>query len=778
MFHVAHFENGFRHNVNSAIFCLLPQNSSFLSLTISPLVFYNMYRSDHEFMYQPFIEQEEKSMSEQAVSYKKFGFPIAILVIGALVLILGGFLWGLCVYTVDSGHVGIVTHKQGKDPGDRFIVEKGYRGTQREVLMPGLHFFLQTRTFIDIEQVPMVEVPEGKVGVLIAQDGLELPEGAVLADDDQINPDTGGLIQMGQKGIRKTLLKPGTYPINTKYFTVQLYDALNIPPGKIAVLIRKIGDPPPNGEILVPKDSNYRGIINEVLEPGIQYVHPKIYEWKIVDALNIPSGKVGVLSRKIGDPAPAGEVLVPMNSNYRGIVREVLEPGTRYLHPEIYSWEIVDAVTIPAGKVGVLTRKVGILPPSGTILVERDSDYQGIIQQVREPGLYYINPHEFEVEIVDAIDIPDGFVGVMVAKTGKPAPEDQLLVEEGFRGIRKDYLKPGLYYINPYEYDIVAVDTRQQKYEMTAIPEQGDTAFSDAITFRSNDGFEITIDVTVLYEIQPENAPYVVATLGQNLEDVRSKIIRPGSRSFARLGGSMLKAVEFVSGETRKSFQDSLAQALHIEGARANINVVNTFVRSYTLPETLLEPIQLKVIAEKQREQIIEEQKREEEKAQLARQEALVEQQSQKINAETAKIVAETKAEEQKQVAIIKGQQMLEVAKLDREAAEQKKLQDIALGEGEAKRRQMLIQADNLEEMRLEIYKEVMTRFASEIGKQKWVPDMVVGGSSAIGGSSAGNAIADVLNMLNTMVANQLYLQQTGPSKPAEPEAPEAEGQE
>ena len=239
----------------------------------------------------------------------------------------------------------------------------------------------------------------------------------------------------------------------------------------------------------------------------------------------------------------------------------------------------------------------------------------------------------------------------------------------------------------------------------------------------------------------------------------------------------MLKAVDFVSGETRKSFQDSLAQALHTEGARANINVVNTFVRSYTLPDALLEPIQLKVIAEKQREQIIEEQKREEEKAQLARQEALVEQQSQKINAETAKIVAETKAEEQKQVAIIKGEQMLEVAKLDRQAAEEEKLRQIALGEGEAKRRQLLIQADNLEEMRLEIYKEVMTRFASEVGKQKWVPDMVIGGSSGMGGTSAGNAIADVLNMLNTMVANQLYLQHTGPSTPAEtePENPEQE---
>jgi regulator of protease activity HflC (stomatin/prohibitin superfamily) len=711
-------------------------------------------------------------MSEQAVSYKKFGFPIMILVLGALVLILGGFLWGLCTYTVRPEHVGLVFNKRGaSDPAGHFIVEKGFKGTQREVLDPGLHFFWQTKTFIDIKQVPFQEVPEGKVGVLIAKDGRVLPEGAVLAEDDKIDEKTGELIEMGQKGIRKTFLGPGKHKINTAYFDLQLYDALNIPAGQVGVLYRKIGDPPPDGAILVPRDSNYRGWIGEVQEPGIQYLHPKIYEWRIMDALNIPSGKVGLLTRKIGDPAPAGQVLVPFESNYRGIIREVQEPGIRYLHPEIYSWEIVDAVTIPAGKVGVLTRKVGTLPPPGTILVDRDSDYQGILKQVREPGLYYINPHEFEVEIVDAVAIPDGFVGVMIAKTGKPAPEDQLLVTEGFRGIRQDYLKPGLYYINPYEFDIVPVDTRQQKYEMTEAPDQGDTAFSDAIKFRSNDGFEISIDVTVLYEIQPENAPYVVATLGQNLEDVRSKIIRPGSRSFARLEGSMLKAVEFVSGETRKSFQDTLAQALHAEGARANINVVNTFIRNYTLPESLLEPIQLKVIAEKQREQIIEEQKREEEKAQLARQEALVEQQSQKINAETGKIVAETKAEEQKQVAIIRGEQMLEVAKLDRQAAEEEKLRQIALGEGEATRRQLLIEADNLEELRLNIYKEIMVQFASEIGKQKWVPDMVVGGgSSSAGGGSMTNAISDVINMLNTMVANQLYLQQTGPSVPSVPE--------
>jgi hypothetical protein len=580
---------------------------------------------------------------------------------------------------------------------------------------------------------------------------------------------------MGQKGIRKRFLKPGSYPdINPGYFKVVQYDAFNVPFGKIGVLKREIGEQAPPGQILVSLEDNYQGYIKEVQGPGIQYRHPKIYSWEVIDALNIPPGKVGVLTRKIGDPPPDGQRLVPRESNYRGIIREVLEPGMQYLHPYEYKWEIVDAVAVPSGNVGILTRKIGESPPPGTILVERNSKYQGIIREVLEPGMYYLNPYEFEVQITEAINIPDGFVGVMIAKTGKATPEDQLLVEEGFRGTRKDYLKPGLYYINTYEFDIVPVDTRQQKYEMTATPDQGDTAFADEISFRSNDGFEISIDVTVLYEIRPEKAPYVVATLGRNTDDVKTKIIRPGSRSFTRIEGSMLKAVEFVSGETRKSFQDKLAASLQQEGARASINIVNTFVRNYSIPEDLLQPIQLKVIAEKQREQIVEEQKREEEKAQLARQQALVEQQSQKINAETAKIVAETKAEEGKRVAIIKGEQVLEVAKLERQAAEQEKLTQIALGEGEAKRRELLIQADNLEELRLNIYKEVMTRFASEIGKQKWVPDMVVGGgATAAGGGNLASSLTDILNMLNLMVANQLQVNQPGKLLESAPAAEE-----
>lgn len=629
--------------------------------------------------------------------------PVVIVIV--VVAILSAiFVMFKTVVTIKPGNIGIV-HKRSGDaaPNNHFIVEKGFKGVQRVPLMPGWHFFPLTTLMMKITKVPMTVVPKGKIGVLIAQDGRKLKEGEVLAEDDAINS-KGEMIKMGEKGIRKSILEPGTYPINTEYFQIEMHKALNIEPGK-----------------------------------------------------------VGVLTRKIGDPAPMNQILVPRASKYRGIVKEVLEPGIQYLHPYIYKWEIVDAVTVPPGKVGVLTRKVGNMPPAGSILVKRDTEFQGIIKEVLEPGMYYINPYEFEVQMTDAISIPDGFVGVMIAKTGKPAEDETLLVEEGYRGVRRNYLKPGLYYVNPYEYDIVPVDTRKQKYEMTYRKNMGDTAFADEITFLSNDGFPISIDVTIIYEILPENAPHVVATVGKNLEDIKTTIIRPGSRSFARIEGSMLKAVEFVKGDTRKSFQDKLADSVQKEGTLAKVNILNTFVRSYTIPEDLLQPIRLKEIAEKQREQYVEEQKREEEQAKLAKQKALVEQQSQKIKAETEKIVAETKAEESKQVAIIKGEQVLAVAKLEREAAEQEKLRQIALGEGEARRRELLIQADNLEELRLNIYKDVMTRFASEIGKQKWVPDMVIGGGQS--GGDASDAVSDVLQMLTGMVANQLRLKKDGQMK-------------
>jgi hypothetical protein len=319
----------------------------------------------------------------------KYGFTLLGV---AIVLIFYSFS---AVVSIPPGEVGVVFRKIGDDPAvkDRFIVERGEKGIQREVLMPGWRFFWKADKLwkIDIEELPMVNIPKQAVGLVEALDGEPLPEGQILAKDDYT--DEKGVFHMGQKGPRETVLTPGLHPINPKYLKVKEHPAIIIKKGQLGIVTKRVGDIPPPGTILVSKDANYKGV-----------------------------------------------------------QREVLVPGEYYLNPLAVEVDIIDAIVIPKGQVGIVTKRVGEMPPEGTILVEANDKFQGIQRQPLQPGIHYINPFEKDVKIIPAVVVADGHVGVQIAKTGAPKPFDQLLAKPGQRGILEESLSPGLYYINPYEY--------------------------------------------------------------------------------------------------------------------------------------------------------------------------------------------------------------------------------------------------------------------------------------------------------------------------------------
>lgn len=519
------------------------------------------------------------------------GKPRGWMAFGALLLLLG-YLWN-CFYTVRPGYVGIVFAKFGAAPKveGRFIVEKGEKGYWREPLLPGIHFFFAAEPAwkYTITEERMVVIPSEQVGVVEAQDGEPMQPGQILSKDDYV--DEKGVFHMGQRGPRESVMKPGQYPVNPRYLKVRNVPAVIIPEGKVGVVIKRVGDEPPPWLILVSKESSYRGIQKEVQPPGVYYYNP--------------------LSVKV---------------------------------------EIVDAVVIKKGQIGIVTKKVGKNPPSGTILVKADDDFQGIQEEVLQPGMYYINPYDKDVRIVDAVNIPDGHVGVQIAKTGKLKPENQLLAQPGERGILEDPLPPGLYYLNPFQYDVVVFDTRQQKYEMTHLSDQGDTPGDDSIAFLSDDGFLIRFDLTVIYQVQTHDAPYVVATVGRDVKAVREIEIRPSARSYARIFGSMQRGEDFVHGGTREKFQDNLQKAMKSKGAENRIQILQAQVQHFEVPQELRDPITRKVIANKLQEQYEQEQKTQIANAELTRQKELVNFQQEKIKSETLKVKATIDAEQKRDV--------------------------------------------------------------------------------------------------------------------------------
>lgn len=143
-------------------------------------------------------------------------------------------------------------------------------------------------------------------------------------------------------------------------------------------------------------------------------------------------------------------------------------------------------------------------------------------------------------------------------------------------------------------------------------------------------------------------------------------------------------------------------------------------------------------------------------KAKTAEQDAITAEQEGKAKAaqakwgqEVEKAKAETLAQQEKMVAITKGEQLKEVAALSLAAAELKKQEDIALGEGEAKRRQLVMEADGALEKKLDAWVKVQGLYASAISAYKgnWVPQVSMGSNATNGPSNGALSMIDLLTI-------------------------------
>lgn len=111
---------------------------------------------------------------------------------------------------------------------------------------------------------------------------------------------------------------------------------------------------------------------------------------------------------------------------------------------------------------------------------------------------------------------------------------------------------------------------------------------------------------------------------------------------------------------------------------------------------------------------------------------------------ETIKAKEVTKAEQEKAVAITQGEKSRDVAKLERDAAEFTKQQQVLLGQGEAERKRLVMSADGALEKKLEAFVTVNEHYAKAIAEYKgaWVPSVVMGQSA---GTNGGHALIDML---------------------------------
>jgi regulator of protease activity HflC (stomatin/prohibitin superfamily) len=86
----------------------------------------------------------------------------------------------------------------------------------------------------------------------------------------------------------------------------------------------------------------------------------------------------------------------------------------------------------------------------------------------------------------------------------------------------------------PFIRDFYRFDTKVQNLEMTANSRNGDRPTADDLQFKTTDGNDIAMDVTVVWQIDPRQAPQMLQDVGISTEEVKEKLVRPMARTHVR----------------------------------------------------------------------------------------------------------------------------------------------------------------------------------------------------------------------------------------------------
>ena len=480
----------------------------------------------------------------------------------------------------------------------------------------------------------------------------------------------------------------------------------------------------------------------------VQAAYFGIWQW-LFCRIEVPAGSSLLVRYKGPWPfgnrpqAPEGTLVQTAASGHPlqvGILEVMPGSGRHFYSPLEYETQIVKDQVIPPGKVGVVVSKIGKPLPEGTYLVD-EKGYRGILRKVLTPGRYRINQYGYDVKIVD-VDacaepgtlvkrkgedptlIPAGYVGVVTNKASDPRTKEE-------RGIQKQVLQPGIYFLNPEEkrINIISIGYAETSLTVEALEQGtarstqpapaknlyggdrlGTTTTEDpvytpgkGIEFPSSDGFTIHMDYTAIWGILPEQAPDVVRQFG-TLKDVEQKVILPQIESICRLHGSRRGAVDLLVGDTREQFQDETSSELERVLTAKKLSLLFGLTRHIYVPKAVREPIQKAKVADELTKTRDQEQLTAKAQADLTEAKAKVVFEEKRTQAETKKMVAEVAAEGEKKAKEIEATTEKLKAEIDAKTAAieaqttrllgQAKASSIKLAkEAKAQRFQLLVKA-------------------------------------------------------------------------------------
>ena len=417
--------------------------------------------------------------------------------------------------------------------------------------------------------------------------------------------------------------------------------------------------------------------------------------------LIVDANEVGHLKRiYLAGNLPTGQIIALKGE--KGPQSEILGPGFhfRWLIKILYDIEYGSVIEIPEGQYGLLLAKDGMPLRNNQFLASPwqegnsknmlNADYfltegkgqKGPQLDVLRPGKYRINQYLFSVEPKNALDVPTGHVAVIRSNVqtaedctslvdlegGTGANVATPIVPKGCIGVWDEPLPPGRYYLNEKAYVSTIIPTRlqtwsykggytqrtihltvdnngkiQQEEQQLKIEVPKESA-DKAINVRV-EGWTVPVEMRVVVQVHPKDAPIVVASIG-DLQRVEDNIITPAIRDILRsIGGDpKRKVMDFV--ERRNEITAEVEQAIAFEGRKAGVTIQEVRMGEPAIPPELLVATLRQQLATQLRSTYQEEKAAQRERISVERERATADQQKILVAAEIAKKAANHKKEQ------------------------------------------------------------------------------------------------------------------------------------
>ena len=274
---------------------------------------------------------------------------------------------------------------------------------------------------------------------------------------------------------------------------------------------------------------------------------------------------------------------------------------------------------------------------------------RGLQEQVLLSGTWNLNPWFAQVEQVPMVQIPIGFIGVVISFVGK-AHEDVSgvefkhgdLVNSGHKGVWVTPLYPGKHPLNTRVMKVELVPTTNIVLNWANRTEAHhfDEKLS-SITVRSKDGFAFNLDVSQIIHVGALDAPKVISRVGsmQNLVD---HVLQPIVGNYFRNSAQDYTVLDFLSARSHRQME----AAEHIRTAIGayDVQAIDTLIGDINPPAELMTTQTDRKIAEEQRKTYETQRAAQEQRQQLVRQTSLADIQQQVVGAEQGVNIAELKA--------------------------------------------------------------------------------------------------------------------------------------